>query len=219
MDEEHVRVWDLLDETWTATIKNGSGGMGKIVNADFGRAKDEVLVFSDFGSKVTIWSLQTRRTVEIRDPKFATKGFAYRPRGGVFALLSRPGAQDVLTLHEAGTYALIRTTTLPTTDAQGLKWSADGRWMAVWDTPSIGYKVHIYTADGHLYRTYSGDDDDDDDGNGLQGLGVKSLEWSPRGDYLVVGGHDRRVTLLTTRTVCPTYPPKILHTNSCSSRQ
>jgi WD40 repeat protein len=170
--------------------------MGKVANAEFGRTKDEVLVFSDFGSKVTVWSLRTRRTVEIRDPKFATKGFGHRVNGGVFALLSRPGAQDVLTLHAPGTYALMKTTVLTTTDAQGLRWSADGRWIAIWDAPSIGYKVHVYTADGHLYRTYSGDNTD-----GLQGLGVKSLEWSPRGDYLAIGGHDRRVTLLSTRTV------------------
>jgi hypothetical protein len=192
-----VRVWELVDETWSATIKNGSGGMGKIVNTEFGRTKEEVLVFSDFGAKVTAWSLKTRRTVEIRDPKFATKGFMYRPRNGVFALLSRPAAQDILTLHETGTYAVVKAVVLPTVDAQGLKWSVDGRWIAIWDAPSMGYKVHIYTADGHLYRTYSGYEVD-----GLQGLGVKSLEWSPRGDYLAIGGHDRRVTLLSTKTVC-----------------
>ncbi|KIW04951.1 uncharacterized protein PV09_04116 [Verruconis gallopava] len=197
-NEECVRVWDLADEKWAATINNGSGGMGKISNAEFGRTKDEALVFSEFSSKVTVWSLQTRRTVEIRDPKFSTKGFAYRPSGGVFALLSRPGAQDILTLHAPETYKIMRTATLPTTDAQGLKWSPDGRWIAVWETPSIAYKVHIYTADGHLYRTYDGSGED-----GLQGLGIKSLEWSPRGDYLALGGHDRRVTLLSTRTYSP----------------
>jgi WD40 repeat protein len=198
-DEEHVRAWDLFDETWSATISNGSGGMGKIVNAEFGRTEDEVLIFSDFGSKVTVWLLQTRRTIEIRHPKFASaKGFGYRSNGGVFALLSRPGAQDVLTLHTPGAYALMTTTMLPTTDAQGLKWSVDGRWIAVWDTPSIGYKIYIYTADGYLYRTYSGDT-----AEALQGLGVKSLEWSPGGDCIAIGGHDRRVTLLSSRTFSP----------------
>lgn len=195
-DEDSIRVWDLLDKRWTATISNGSGGMGKIVNADFGRIKDEVLVFSDFGSKVMIWSLKTARTVEIRDPKFSKSGFGYRSKGGVFALLSRPGAQDTLTLHAPTSYQVLKTTVLQSVDAQGLKWSPDGRWLALWDTPSIGYKVHIYTADGHLYRIYSGDASND-----VLGLGVKSLEWSPRGDYLAVGGHDRRVTLLSTRTV------------------
>jgi WD40 repeat protein len=195
-DEDHVRIFDLCDETWTATISNGSGGMGKIANVTFGRTMDEVLVFSDFGSKVTVWNLQTRRTVEIRDPKFATKGFGHRSAGGSFALLSRSGAQDVLTIHAPNTYELLRTSTLLTTDAQGLKWSPDGRWIVVWDTPSIGYKVHIFTADGHLYRTYSGPLSED-----IQGLGVKSVEWSPRGDFLAIGGHDRRVTLLSTRTV------------------
>jgi hypothetical protein len=60
-------------------------------------------------------------------------------------------------------------------DAQGLKWSPDGRWLAVWDSASSGYKVFIYTPDGHLYRTYTGTE------NGFNGLGVKIIEWSPKG--------------------------------------
>lgn len=143
-DEDSIRVWDLLDKRWTATISNGSGGMGKIVNTDFGRTKEEVLVFSDFGSKVTIWSLKTARMVEIRDPKLGKSGFGYRSKGGVFALLSRPGAQDTLTLHAPTSYQVLKTTTLQSVDAQGLKWSPDGRWIAVWDTPYWIQGVHLH---------------------------------------------------------------------------
>jgi WD40 repeat protein len=196
-DEENVRVWDLYNEKWTATISNGSGGMGKIVNVEFGWTKEDVICFSDFGSKVTVWSLKTGRSVEIRDPKFSTtRTFGFRPITGLCAILSRPGPQDVLTLHAPSSYAVLKMVTLQSVDAQGIRWSPDGRWLAVWDTPSIGYRVFIYTADGHLYRVYNGDCDED----GL-GLGVKSIEWSPKSDYLAIGGHDRRVTLLSTRTV------------------
>lgn len=114
----------------------------------------------------------------------------------MLALLSRPGPQDILTLHAPSSHAVIKTVQLQTADAQGLKWSPDGRWLAVWDAPSVGFKIHIFTADGHLYREWNGEVVE-----GIVGLGVKSLEWSPRGDFLAIGGFDRRVTLLSTRTV------------------
>lgn len=170
--------------------------MGKIVNVEFGRTKEEVICFSDFGSKVTVWRLNSGKSVEIRDPKFSHKGYGFRPVTGLFALLSRPGPQDILTLHAPGSYAVVKTVVLPTVDAQGMKWSLDGRWIVVWDTASVGFRVYIFTADGNLYRIYNGDGADE----GL-GLGIKCVEWSPKGDYLAIGGHDRRVTVLSTRTV------------------
>jgi WD40 repeat protein len=199
-NDENVRVWDLQDEKWSAAINNGSGGMGKIVNVEFGRTADEVLCFSDFGSRTTVWNVQSGRSVEIRDPKFpSARGYGFRPLTGLFALLSRPGSQDILTLHAPGTYFVVKTVTLQSVDAQGMKWSPDGRWIVFWDTASVGFRVYIFTADGNLYRVYQGDGGDD----GL-GLGVKNVEWSPKGDYLAIGGHDRRVVLLSTRTVCLT---------------
>ncbi|EKG12437.1 hypothetical protein MPH_10554 [Macrophomina phaseolina MS6] len=200
-DENAVRVWDLADTRWKAVIDNGSGGMGKIANAQFGRSWAEVLVFSDFGARMTVWCLKTGRSVEIKDPKYYkdSRGFGYRPRTDTFAFLSRPGPQDILTLHAPGTYFLLKTITLASSDAQGLKWSPDGRWLVIWDAASTGLKLYVYTADGHLYRTYCGDDQ-----GGVRGLGIKSIEWSPRGDYLAVGGYNQRVTLLSTRTFSPT---------------
>lgn len=178
-------------------INNGSGGSGKIINAEFGRTKDEVLLFSDFASKVTIWSLISSRSVEIRDPKFSTKGYEFRPSSTpTFALLSRPGPQDILTLHAPNSYKVLKTVVLPTDDAQGLKWRADGNWIAIWEAASMGMRVSIYTADGHLYRVYNGDESAE-----ISGLGVKCIHWSPSGQYLAIGSYDRRVTLLNTRTV------------------
>lgn len=77
-----------------------------------------------------------------------------------------------------------------------MKWSPDGRWLVVWDSPAVGYRIFVYTADGNLYRMYSGEQHGD-----VEGLGVKSVDWSPNGEYLAIGGHNRRVTLLGTRTV------------------
>lgn len=173
--------------------------MGKIANVEFGSDDSEILVFSNFGSKVTVWSLWTAKSVEIKDPKFSRKGYGRSATGrnGVFAILTRPGAQDTVSLHVPGTYGLIKSFAPQTVDAQGLQWSPDGRWLAIWDAASSGYKVLIYTADGNLFRTYQGDCFDDE----LKGLGVKALEWSPNGDFLIVAGFQKTLTLLGTRTV------------------
>jgi WD40 repeat protein len=196
--EDSVKIWDLDDPAWTATINNGSGGMGKIISAEFGRNEQEVLVYSDFGSKLTVWSLITGRSVDIRDPKFSTtRGQSYRQKLGVFAQITRPAAQDILSLHAPNSYKVLKSITLPTMDAQGFKWSHDERWLAVWDTSSLGQKLYVYTADANLYRTYTGIDSSE-----IGAVGIRALEWSPGSQYLAIGGSDRRVTLLSTRSVC-----------------
>jgi WD40 repeat protein len=188
--------------------------MGKNVHVDFGNTENEVVVFSDFTSKATVWCLQTGRTVEIRDPKFSGKegrGWGYRPdpnakiagRAALLAILCRTGGQDVLLLLAPRTHDVVRREELPTVDAAGMKWSRDGRWIAVWDAASSGYHLHIFTADGHLYRSISRETMDEHDQWSVEGLGIKSVEWVPGNQWLAVGGWDRRVRILSTRTFSP----------------
>jgi WD40 repeat protein len=214
-DDETTRAYDLRDDKWSAVISNGSGGMGKNVHVEFGATDDEVLVWSDFAACLKIWCLKTGRAVEIRDAKFPGrdgKGWGYRPsdtgsssrsRGQVMALLCRSSGIDVLLLLSAPTYTLLSRVELPTTDAANLKWSRDGRWLAVWDAASAGYTLHMYTADGHLYRTITREPSDETDAWGIEGLGIKSVEWVPGNEKLAVGGWDRRVRILSTRTFAP----------------
>ena len=175
------------------------------------------------GASVCIWSLETGRMVaELKDPKFFASAAAIE-KGcgwsrdaqveaadatgdgsgsgsgrGVFALLTRPGTEDIITLHAPKSYAIIKSWTCDTLDAQGIRWSPDGRWLALWDAASMGYKAQVYTADGHLFRTYHGDYFRDE----LRGLGVKRLEWEPQGMWLALASWEQGVTLLDTRKVC-----------------
>lgn len=215
-DEDTTRVYDLRDDKWNAVISNGSGGMGKNVHVEFGATEDEVLVWSDFSACVKIWCLSTGRAVEIRDPKFSGKegkGWGYRPvgdrragrngRGEVLALLCRSSGVDVLLFLTPRTYAVLNRVELPTTDAAGVKWSRDGRWLAVWDAASAGYKLCIYTADGHLYRTITREPADEASEWSIEGLGIKTVEWVPGNTWLAIGGWDRRVRILSTKTFAP----------------
>ena len=214
-NEDVVRVWDMTEEDWSAKVGNGSGGMGKIANVEFGKDAYEILVFSSFGASVAIWSLATGRLKEIRHPKFIKGGHGWHRAGkaAVFAILQRPAAQDVVTIYAAGSWSVLTTFDLATVDAQGLKWSPDGRWLVVWDAPSTGFKVLIYTADGILYREYTGDAPDDT----LAGLGVRSIEWSPDGKYLAVGGFEHIFTLLNTKTVSSRPPSSFNFTNAATT--
>jgi len=58
-DEASIRVYDLTDTQWSATIDNGSGSMGKIAHVEFGIDDTQVMVFSQFGATLTVWELTT----------------------------------------------------------------------------------------------------------------------------------------------------------------
>lgn len=201
-------------------VHNGSGGMGRNVHVEFGSGEDEVVAWSDFGAAVKVWCLRSGSVKEIRDPKFSGRGWGYRPsssgphgvgsssnkhpaRENVVAMLCRTSGMDILMLLAPHTYAQINRVELPTVDAAGLKWSRDGRWIAIWDAPSTGYNLYIYTADGHLYRTITRESSNDVREWGVEGLGIKTVEWVPGTEWLAVGGWDRRVRILSTRTFAP----------------
>ena len=166
---------------------------------EFGQNLDEVLVFSDFGLKLMIWSLittSTNRGVEIHDPKFANGGHSIRPSTGHLAILTRPETHDVIVLLAPRTHELVKSFISQTVDAQGLKWSPDGRWLTTWEAARMGYTVLIYTADGHMFKSYHGGQDGD-----KIGLGISCVEWDPIGNYLAIGSCDGCVTLLRKSTV------------------
>jgi len=57
-DDQSIQVYDVEDEKWTATIKQGFGG---IRHVQFGRNADEVVVFSEFQVGFLESSLSVRR--------------------------------------------------------------------------------------------------------------------------------------------------------------
>ena len=177
-------------------ISGASGNIGSISNVEFGSTKDEVLVFSDFGVKLTLWSLITSRGVEIRDPKFSHGGHSLRSGSGHLIVLTRGGTRDTVLLLSADSRELLSSWELPTVDAQGLKWSPDGKWVTAWDAASYGSALYIYTAQGHLFRTYYGRPDPE-----ALDQGIKSVEWDPSGKWLAIGSCNGTVNLLRNGTV------------------
>lgn len=200
-NDDLIHVFEIKHSKWKAVINGAAGGLGRIAYVDFGANEEEVLVFSDFGLKATIWSLVSSRGVELRNPKIGPKCHHYRPATKHCAILTREAAHDNLLILAPSTHQVLENVELPTVDAQGVKWSSDGRWLAIWDTSSVGYRVLIYTADGHLFKTHAGGQTADD-----IGLGVKNVIWSPQGRYLAIGDYNDRITILATNTVRALHP-------------
>ena len=191
-----VHVYDAEDLHWHAEISGASSNTGSIANVETGRTPDEILVFSDFGVKVIIWSLVTSRGVEVKDPKFYDRGHCFRPQTGHLAILTRPTTRDVVMILAPRTHELVNSFTLATTDAQGLKWSPDGMWLATWEAASFGFALYIYSIDGHLFKTYLGGQDIE-----TPGLGIRTLEWDPSGKYIALGSCGTQIILLDFKTV------------------
>ena len=197
-DDEAVRIYDINNPTWHVMIDKAVSNIGRIADVAFGHTADEIMVFSDFGVKLTIWSLLTSRGVEIRDPKISVKCYHHRPRTGHLAILTRPAAQDILMLLQPGSHDLVNSVEIPTVDAQEVAWSPDGNWLVTRDIASSGYKMLVYTADGHLYKTILNSRNDVD-----ISLGVKCMQWSPSAGTLAVGDIDGSITIFSKNTVIP----------------
>ena len=131
--------------------------------------------------------------MEIRDPKHSIACYSYRPKTGHLALLTRTVAQDVMILLKPASHEVLKSVELGTVDAQEVLWSKDGKWIAVSDAASTGHKVFIYTADGQLFRTWTGKT-----GPEVQ-LGIKSMAWTD--NALVIGDYHNDTTFLKKDTV------------------
>ncbi|KAL8646988.1 MAG: hypothetical protein Q9210_005823 [Variospora velana] len=194
-DDARILVYDVRRPVLYAEI-SGATGLTSLGNIEFGRTPDEVMVSSDFDFKIQIWSLITKRAIEIKDPKSASPCYDYRPTSGHLALLIRPAVHDILMIIAPYTHEVLETSELLTIDAQGIKYSPDSNWIAIWDTPSAGCRVLILTADGQLFKTYSLPHEE-------LNLGVRSVQWSPDSEYLAIGDNEGKVTFLGKNKFSP----------------
>ncbi|KAL5354427.1 hypothetical protein ACLOAV_000516 [Pseudogymnoascus australis] len=201
--DNSIRVFSAVTPQYSATIASPTSETTKAVYISFGASHDEVIVFSDFGLKLTIFNLTTSTSIDIPGPKLflpgnAAKGYGYRPKTQHLALLSRGSGKDVISLHSKETYKVFRSWNPDTIDAQALSWSPDGKWLAVIESAAQGHRILFYTADGHLFKAWTGPRPTEDEKDIDCGAGVKTVEWSVDGRQLAVGDYSQRVTLLST---------------------
>ncbi|PMD37046.1 hypothetical protein L207DRAFT_586723 [Hyaloscypha variabilis F] len=215
---QEIRIVTTTNPNFAANILHPTSGTTKVTFVSFGANDDEILLFSDFGLKLSIFNLATQRSVDINSPKFynagvAAKGFSYRPVTSNLALLTRSGGKDVISIHAKVTLDVTRSWWPDTIDAQGISWSADGRWLVVWESASQGHKILVYTADGHLFKTWNGPVPiSEEDSDIALGAGIKLFDWSRHGALVAVGDYSRRATILSAPSFTET--TSLFHTET-----
>lgn len=129
----------------------------------------------------------------IQYPKYTDRGFAFRSDGIYFALAEKMGDGDHIAIYDTRDWTLLKRWKCDTNDLDGLVWSPDGRFIAVWD-PCVSYRILIYYPDGRFVAEYSAYDGS---------LGIKKVEWSPSAQFLTIGSYDGKCRMLDRYTWTP----------------
>ncbi|KAF9875588.1 WD40 domain-containing protein [Colletotrichum karsti] len=207
---ESIHVYSAVESGYRAVIRNPASPNFKPTFVQFGASDKEVFMCSSFGLKFSIFDLSTSRTVEIGSPKFhqatsASRGFAIRPVSGHLTILTRVAGKDIVSIHHPTTKEVQRSWHPDTIDAQGLTWTPDGRWLIMWESAAQGHKILFYTADGHLFKTWSGPSPFEAEEKHFDlGAGVKVCQVSPDGARIAVCDHTRNVCILETKSASAT---------------
>ncbi|TDZ37155.1 WD repeat-containing protein WRAP73 [Colletotrichum spinosum] len=198
---DQIHVYSALEPGYHAVVRNPASPNFRPTFVQFGTSDDEIIMFSSFGLKFSIFHLTTSKTIEINSPKFhqpasAPRGFAIRPSGHL-ALLTRLAGKDIVSIHHHATREVQRSWHPDTIDAQGLAWTPNGHWLVIWESAAQGHKILFYTPDGHLFRTWAGPSAFETDDKHVElGAGVKVCQISPDGARIAVCDHTRNVSVL-----------------------
>ncbi|EIW86833.1 WD repeat-containing protein 8 [Coniophora puteana RWD-64-598 SS2] len=188
-----VDVFKLRDEDWNARIETGAEGLVKAEWAPDGR---NILCFSEWGLRVTIWSLVSGSSTHIQFPLHPDRGYTFRSDGRYFVLAERHKSKDTLGIYDVqDSYRLARHFPLPTSNLSSLALSPTGNHVAVWEH-ALNYKVHVVSLTGDVQGSFAPEPD--------PGFGVRHVAWHPSGMFLAVSGWDNKIYILDSISWSPT---------------
>lgn len=204
---DQIVVVSAVESGFRAIIGNPAPPGAKPAFIAFGSTDSEVCVSTSFGLKFTIYNLVSSTATEVSNPKFyaatnARKGFSFRPDTGHLAIMTRVAGKDVVSIHHPVTRELQRSWYPDTVDAQGIIWTPDNRWLAIWESAGQGHKVLFYSADGNLFKAWSGPQNHPTAvAEAKLGAGVKLMQFSPVAGRLAIADYSRCISLVDVAAV------------------
>ncbi|KAF9462116.1 WD repeat-containing protein 8 [Collybia nuda] len=189
-----VHLLKLQDEEWSGRIDSGAEGLVKAEWAPDGRS---VLCFSEWGLRITIWSLITGMATYIQFPLHPDRGYTFRSDGRYFLLAERHKSKDTLGIYDTtDSYKMVRHFPLPTSTLSSIALSPSGDYLAAWEG-LLEYKLYVLSLAGNMIASFVPDPD--------PAFGIRNVAWHPSGMFLAVGGWDDKVHILD----CLTWRPAI----------
>ncbi|WWC88231.1 uncharacterized protein L201_003136 [Kwoniella dendrophila CBS 6074] len=178
--------------------KIGGEGVEGLFQVEWGQAGKQVLAWSDYGLRISVYDLTTGITRIIQNPKSHLQCHTYSPDNRYMAIAEKHLGKEYIGIYDViDTYHLVRHFQLSTTDVQGLSWSLCGRYIAAWDS-SLSYSMYIHSPIGpllthftHNSPTFSPISSTED-----PGLGIRTVTWAPGGRWLAIGGWDGKVRII-----------------------
>ena len=189
---------------WNCKIDEGSS---RLIGCYWSADSRHVLTMSDFHLRLTLWSLVNKTVSYIKYPKLTRSGLEFSPDGQYMALAERRDCKDYISIFNAEKWSLVHHFPLDTKDLIGLSWSPNGGVICAWDS-CLYYQLFLYTLDGRRISSYT---------PYLEphhySLGLRSVCWSPTGQFLAIGGYDQKLRLLnhmTWKTIAELDHPAII---------
>ncbi|CAN0916024.1 WD repeat-containing protein WRAP73 [Linum grandiflorum] len=182
-----IQAWSLTQPEWTCKIDEGPAG---IAYARWSPDSRHILTTSDFQLRLTVWSLLNTACVHVQWPKHASKGVSFTKDGQFAAICTRRDCKDYVNLLSCQTWEIMGSFAVDTVDLADIGYSPDDSAIVIWDSP-LEYKVLIYSPDGRCLFKYQAYE---------SGLGVKSVSWSPCGQFLAIGSYDQMLRVLNHLT-------------------